>query len=432
MASLLPPSAMLQLPPGKHPDLELELSGRARAVRRVTPRLLFFELLDASGELVECLAKERDGFLAAADLAALGAALDGAPLVRLRAFPESHAAASPAVVAHLKRIEASDGAWAFPAAAAGARAEAAPRYVGREAWKRSGNRVRPNNESRHQQFVHFLVETFGEAALRRGAGVLDVAGGAGGVAFELAFRWGIPCTVVDPRPLKCTSKQRRAFCTRARASGATPPHAPPPPPPHEEGGVAAAFTHAAICEGLAPAELCLPRQLCCLFGERFPYEQPRLWRDCSLVVGMHPDQAAEPIVDLALQYGKHFATVPCCVFPSQFPQRRTMAGEPVSTYEQFCSYLLEKDPSPQGVPARLACVKLSALEGRSTVIFSVPESSAPEQLEQEEVHASGTTGSQMSFKQSVCEDAQGQATDACGDAVPDDLAHVGGQLEQLS
>ena len=62
---------------------------------------------------------------------------------------------------------------------------ASQRHVNREPWKRSGNRVRPNNETRHQQFVEFLIETYGIERLRAGAGVLDVAGGAGGVAFEV-------------------------------------------------------------------------------------------------------------------------------------------------------------------------------------------------------------------------------------------------------
>lgn len=36
---------------------------------------------------------------------------------------------------------------------------------------------------------------------------------------------------------------------------------------------------------------------------------------CSLVLGLHPDQATDSIVDFAMQYGKPFAVVPCCVFP---------------------------------------------------------------------------------------------------------------------
>ena len=36
---------------------------------------------------------------------------------------------------------------------------------------------------------------------------------------------------------------------------------------------------------------------------------------------MHPDQATEPIVDLALRLGVPFAVVPCCVYPGLFPFR---------------------------------------------------------------------------------------------------------------
>ena len=45
-------------------------------------------------------------------------------------------------------------------------------------YKKSGNHLRPNTAARHQQFVSFLVETYGLDFLRSGAGVLDVAGGA--------------------------------------------------------------------------------------------------------------------------------------------------------------------------------------------------------------------------------------------------------------
>ena len=37
---------------------------------------------------------------------------------------------------------------------------------------------------------------------------------------------------------------------------------------------------------------------------------------------MHPDQATESIVDMALKYEKPFAIVPCCVFAQENPHRR--------------------------------------------------------------------------------------------------------------
>jgi hypothetical protein len=42
---------------------------------------------------------------------------------------------------------------------------------------------------------------------------------------------------------------------------------------------------------------------------------------CSVLVGMHPDQAAEPLVDFALKNRKPFVLIPCCVYHKQFPHR---------------------------------------------------------------------------------------------------------------
>ena len=37
-------------------------------------------------------------------------------------------------------------------------------------------------------------------------------------------------------------------------------------------------------------------------------------QQCTLVLGMHPDQAAGPIVEFAVAFNKSFAVVPCCVY----------------------------------------------------------------------------------------------------------------------
>ena len=63
----------------------------------------------------------------------------------------------------------------------------------------------------------------------------------------------------------------------------------------------------------------------------------------DLLVGLHCDGAAEPIIDFALAHGKAFAIVPCCTCSKQFPHRR-MNGAPVKSYESLVSYLLAKDP----------------------------------------------------------------------------------------
>jgi hypothetical protein len=87
-----------------------------------------------------------------------------------------------------------------------------------------------------------------------------------------------------------------------------------------------------------------------------------LWRECSVVLGMHPDEATEDIVDLALAHDKPFAIVPCCVFWKRDPHRKTPSGRPVRTSEQFCEYLAAKDE-------RIQIVTLP-FPGRNTVLYS--------------------------------------------------------------
>jgi hypothetical protein len=76
-------------------------------------------------------------------------------------------------------------------------------------------------------------------------------------------------------------------------------------------------------------------------------------QDATLIVGLHADGATEAIVDAALKYRKPFVVVPCCVFPNFFPMRRLLEDRkdgnppqmiPVRTHEQFCTFLLRKDP----------------------------------------------------------------------------------------
>lgn len=59
----------------------------------------------------------------------------------------------------------------------------------------------------------------------------------------------------------------------------------------------------------------------------------------SLVAGLHPDQATEAAIDLAFLLGVPFAIVPCCVFPSQFPDRKLRCGRPVHRYADLLEYL---------------------------------------------------------------------------------------------
>ena len=65
---------------------------------------------------------------------------------------------------------------------------------------------------------------------------------------------------------------------------------------------------------------------------------------CSVVLGLHPDQATGDIVEYALEAGKPFAVVPCCTFHKIFRDRRLPDGRPVNSYEGLLEWLLAKDP----------------------------------------------------------------------------------------
>ena len=48
--------------------------------------------------------------------------------------------------------------------------------------------------------------------------------------------------------------------------------------------------------------------------------------ESSLLVGMHPDQAAEHIVEFSLRNNIPFCVIPCCVYSKQFPKRKLKDG----------------------------------------------------------------------------------------------------------
>ena len=92
---------------------------------------------------------------------------------------------------------------------------------------------------------------------------------------------------------------------------------------------------------------------------------------CDVLVGMHPDQATEPIVDFCLRSGKPFAVVPCCVFPELFPGRVVVRddddagdeeeGREVREYGEFVRYLAQKHPD-----AKIAYLPF---QGRNRVVY---------------------------------------------------------------
>ena len=70
-------------------------------------------------------------------------------------------------------------------------------------------------------------------------------------------------------------------------------------------------------------------------------------KTCSVVIGLHPDQAVGSLVDFALAHNKPFACVPCCVYWKSFPRRKLADGSQVRTYDQLIQWLKAKHPEIQ-------------------------------------------------------------------------------------
>ena len=164
---------------------------------------------------------------------------------------------------------------------------------------------------RHSVFAKWVCATLLGDAPARGR-VVDVGGGKGHLSASLAAL-GVPCTLVDP----CAMVGRAGMM----ADGTS-----------RDGGLADAPA--------APLSSLITVQKATL--EAALLREPRLISDAAAVVGMHPDEATECIVDCALLHGVPFAVVPCCATPNLFPNRRCATGCRVKKYGGLVEYLLEK------------------------------------------------------------------------------------------
>ena len=163
------------------------------------------------------------------------------------------------------------------------------------------------SKTKSEAVVEFLIDKF---KLTKESTVLDVAGGRGDLCFELSALRSIPCVSVDPRGRKLSKRQRRFLKERRRDI------------PEEEGprgdlwgGHIRSLFHADFFDGDDAARIELRDRV-------------------TVLVGLHPDEATEHIVDCALERRIPFAVVPCCVFPRD--------GRSLS-FREWCDHLQAKD-----------------------------------------------------------------------------------------
>lgn len=187
---------------------------------------------------------------------------------------------------------------------------------------------RADKEQRHVSFAEWLLEVFGAEQLCAGRGVIDVAAGKGHLTEALHARCTqpLPCTLVEP--------VLRGVVDDSASKG------------QDRAWLAEEFD-----------------------AERFPKDHAELLAGCSALVGLHPDQATEAIVDVALHLRKPFAVVPCCVYPRLFPGRRLGTGQGVTTYHGFQRYLRAKDN-------RIRIARLP-FAGRNKVLYVADYSNPP-------------------------------------------------------
>ncbi|KAI9323277.1 hypothetical protein BX666DRAFT_1847308 [Dichotomocladium elegans] len=205
-------------------------------------------------------------------------------------------------------------------------------------------------------FAQWVAATFfgdhgGSSEQREDTIVLDVAGGKGDVSMFLSHAFGIPSVVVEPearkRPRHWFTRLRRIACRITRGEDPETCTAP-------------------MVEEW-PFEI-EPRYIHTFLDDAFIETYPDILSKTGLLIGMHADQATEPIVDIALRLEKPFAVVPCCVFGHENRGRRLKNGGEVATTKDLIQYLCEKDTRGRG---KIETAYLG-FEGKNVVVFWHP------------------------------------------------------------
>ena len=459
---------------GKHRDKRVSLRVVVEEVKQTSPRLAFLRVRDCqeiagndyslSNHRIELLLRERDGFLTRSEIDQIvEKARDGTSILYCRAFPEKRSlfdgttffptttptqssSVASAVCLHVvsanitttsgdllqicpierpqKLQESSFSQTVSGSSMPGRMPHLITTTTGQHQQQSRKGRGGGRNRDRGGIFAAWALETFGTARMQQDA-ILDVAGGAGQLAFQFGVRRGMNITVVDPRSLRLSSDQKRTLKYHRQQGLRLLPEGQDPslssseyghhfcevgPPPAlsslsgrsddavlevanpQEGEQQQQQQHEPQEEDTRDDRTWLVggeayvRHLKKWFDPAF-VEPPSssiddlssashrlmtstIWRDCSVVLGMHPDQATEDLVDLALAHDKPFAVVPCCVFWKRHPNRKTPQGKAVRTWEQFCEYLLAKGDTAEKKSNRIQVATLP-FPGRNVVLYSL-------------------------------------------------------------
>jgi len=237
------------------------------------------------------------------------------------------------------------------------------------------------NQHRHRHFAKWILKTFSHvlvdcidikddndaitnnnnSALLQRKHILDVAGGKGELSARFSLCHSLRVVMIDPR---CADVESVYINTVVRTL-----------PKKWQGSIAeqlkqsSTFVRDELKERFSQLvmEFTLPQFLDgqTTFGNEL---LDLAVKNASLIIGLHADSATEAIVDAALIHKKPFVVVPCCVFPNLFNERyiivdddiaasndakselkesvaiKTTKRVTVRTHDQFCKYLLAKDP----------------------------------------------------------------------------------------
>lgn len=209
--------------------------------------------------------------------------------------------------------------------------------------------TRVDRKERHNIFAKWLVKTYGTDFLSTGSGVLDVAGGNGALGNEL-WKLGVKSTLLDPNP-RCDAKTIPFQVIREPLVGN-----------------GSELTEEENKDGIGIDHTTDPAKA----EDRQRIR--KLVQTCSIIAGMHPDEATEAVIDTSLRLGKPFAILPCCIFRNLNLERQEIRKEkqrgaggtdPFRSYSTFCHYLL-KDKAPAGIRFKTENLPF---EGRNKVVY---------------------------------------------------------------